>query len=130
MQSHTGRTAQVQDAWLDERGRLFLRTDIGFGLVHSLDMEAASDALDGDQLATVYVGGEAFQAVDAPPGYLSSIATTGATVLATGLSGTLASRDGGHFERLTAQPYNVVRLIDRKTGVLGGPGGTVGLWRA
>jgi len=84
----------------------------------------------GVNLAWLAPGGEAFQAVDAPPGYLSSIATTGATVLATGLSGTLASRDGGHFERLTAQPYNVARLIDRKTGVLGGPGGTVGLWRA
>ncbi len=46
VQSHTGRPAQVLDAWLDDRGRLFLRTDIGFGLVHSLDMEAASDALD------------------------------------------------------------------------------------
>ena len=46
VQSHTGRAAQVQLAWLDEQGRLFLNTDIGFGLVHSLDMEAASDALD------------------------------------------------------------------------------------
>jgi hypothetical protein len=44
--SHTGRPAQAQDAWVDERGRLFLRTDLGFGLVHSLDMEAASNALD------------------------------------------------------------------------------------
>jgi hypothetical protein len=38
-ESHTGRPAQVLDAWLDDEcGRLFLRTDIGFGLVHSLDM--------------------------------------------------------------------------------------------
>ena len=44
--SHTGRPAAVQAAWLDEAGRLFLQTDIGFGLVHSLDMEAASDALE------------------------------------------------------------------------------------
>ncbi|ALL14512.1 WD40/YVTN/BNR-like repeat-containing protein [Caulobacter henricii] len=82
----------------------------------------------GVNLAWLPPGGDQFQAVDAPPGFLSSIATTGATVLATGLSGTLASRNGGQFERLTAQPYNVVRLVDRKTGVLGGPGGTVGLW--
>jgi len=43
--SHTGRAAQAQSAWLDERGRLFLDSDIGFGLVHSLDMGAAADAL-------------------------------------------------------------------------------------
>lgn len=87
-------------------------------------------AAKGVNLAWLAPGGHEFQAVDAPAGYLSSIATTGATVLATGLSGTLASRDGGHFERLTAQPYNVVRLVNAKTGLLAGPGGTVGLWKA
>ena len=46
VQSHTGRMAQVQSAWVDEHGRLFLQTDLGLGLVHSLDMEAASDALE------------------------------------------------------------------------------------
>ena len=46
VQSHTGRPATVQGAWLDEQGRLFLQADIGFGLVHSLDMEAASNALE------------------------------------------------------------------------------------
>jgi hypothetical protein len=46
LRSHTGRAARAQSAWLDEQGRLFLLTDLGFGLVHSLDMEAASDALD------------------------------------------------------------------------------------
>jgi hypothetical protein len=46
VESHTGRAAQVRGAWLDEQGRLFLHGDIGFGLVHSLDMEAASDALE------------------------------------------------------------------------------------
>ena len=44
--THTGLAAQVRSAWVDERGRLFLDTDLGFGLVHSLDMEAASDALE------------------------------------------------------------------------------------
>jgi hypothetical protein len=44
--SHTGRAAVASAAWLDDAGRLFLQADIGFGLVHSLDMEAASDALD------------------------------------------------------------------------------------
>jgi Protein of unknown function (DUF2946) len=46
VQSHTGRPAQVLTAWVDEHGRLFLHTDLGFGLVHSLDMEAASNALE------------------------------------------------------------------------------------
>ena len=45
LDSHTGRAAQAAGAWLDDRGRLFLDTDIGFGLVHSLDMGAAADAL-------------------------------------------------------------------------------------
>ena len=44
--SHTGREAQFESAWLDERGRLFLATDIGLGLVHTLDMETAADAVE------------------------------------------------------------------------------------
>ncbi len=44
--SHSGPPAQVQAAWTDERGRLFLDTDIGYGIVHTLDMEPASDALE------------------------------------------------------------------------------------
>jgi Protein of unknown function (DUF2946) len=44
--SHTGRAARFESAWLDERGRLFLATDIGAGIVHTLDMEAASDAVE------------------------------------------------------------------------------------
>jgi hypothetical protein len=44
--AHTGRDAVVQSAWTDEQGRLFLLTDIGFGLVHTLDMGVASDALE------------------------------------------------------------------------------------
>jgi hypothetical protein len=44
--SHTGRPAQVRGAVTDETGRLFLDADLGFGLVHSLDMEAASDAVE------------------------------------------------------------------------------------
>jgi hypothetical protein len=35
----------VQGAWLDEVGRLFLETDAGFGIVRSLDMDGAADAL-------------------------------------------------------------------------------------
>jgi hypothetical protein len=44
--SHTGRAARFESAWLDEQGRLFLATDIGLGIVHTLDMEAASDAVE------------------------------------------------------------------------------------
>jgi hypothetical protein len=44
--SHTGRPAQVRGAVLDETGRLYLDTDLGFGLVHSLDMGQAADAIE------------------------------------------------------------------------------------
>ncbi|MEF7617124.1 DUF2946 family protein [Aquincola sp. MAHUQ-54] len=43
LHSHTGRPASFRSAWLDESGRLFVDTDIGFGLVHTLDMETASN---------------------------------------------------------------------------------------
>jgi hypothetical protein len=46
VKSHTGLPATVQSAWVDESGRLFLATDIGFGIVHTLDMETASDAVE------------------------------------------------------------------------------------
>ena len=44
--SHTGLSANHEHALLDERGRLFLATDRGLGLVHTLDMQAASDAIE------------------------------------------------------------------------------------
>jgi Protein of unknown function (DUF2946) len=44
--SHTGVTANVMSAWLAETGRLFLESDIGFGVVHTLDMEQAADAVE------------------------------------------------------------------------------------
>lgn len=44
--SHTGLPARFESAWLDEQGRLFLATDLGLGLVHSLDMEAAADQVE------------------------------------------------------------------------------------
>ncbi|MFO1328559.1 MAG: DUF2946 family protein [Rubrivivax sp.] len=47
LHAHTGREAgEVEASWLDEAGRLFLSTALGFGIVHSLDMNEASDALD------------------------------------------------------------------------------------
>ncbi|MEO5696353.1 MAG: DUF2946 family protein [Burkholderiaceae bacterium] len=44
--SHTGRAASFESAWLDETGRLFLATELGLGLVHTLDMGLAADAVE------------------------------------------------------------------------------------
>jgi len=44
--AHTGQPAQPRSTWLDERGRLFLDCDIGFGIVHTMDMLAASQAVE------------------------------------------------------------------------------------
>ena len=44
--SHTGLAAQFESAWLDEGGRLFLATDLGLGIVHTLDMEQAATAVE------------------------------------------------------------------------------------
>lgn len=44
--SHTGRAATASDAFVDEAGRLFLATGIGLGIVHTLDMEAAAEAIE------------------------------------------------------------------------------------
>lgn len=53
IQSHTGRRPSAGEvtAWTDEFQRLFLATPLGLGLVHTLDMEIAADALEnGDWL--------------------------------------------------------------------------------
>jgi DUF2946 family protein len=44
--AHTGEPARVSTAWVDEHGRLFLDTDLGFGIVHSQDMLDASSAIE------------------------------------------------------------------------------------
>lgn len=46
LRSHTGRDARFESAWLDEHGRLFVATDLGLGIVHTLDMESAADAVE------------------------------------------------------------------------------------
>lgn len=46
IRAHTGLRADYRSAWLDESGRLFLATDHGFGIVHTLDMESASRAIE------------------------------------------------------------------------------------
>ncbi len=47
--SHTGRPAVASEAMVDESGRLFVASDIGLGLVHTLDMELAADAVERGQ---------------------------------------------------------------------------------
>lgn len=44
--AHTGQPARMQRCVLDETGRLYLKTDTGFGLVHTLDMTHAADAVE------------------------------------------------------------------------------------
>jgi hypothetical protein len=44
--AHTGRPAQFRAALVDERGRLFIHTDAGLGIVHTLDMEVAAGAVE------------------------------------------------------------------------------------
>jgi hypothetical protein len=44
--SHTGVPARPQRCVLDEAGRLYLETDLGFGLVHTLDMGLAAEAVE------------------------------------------------------------------------------------
>jgi hypothetical protein len=50
--AHTGRDAKVGQVIVDENGRLYLATDIGFGVVHTLDMEAAADAIEAGEWKT------------------------------------------------------------------------------
>lgn len=44
--AHTGQLARVQRCVLDEQGHVYLETNIGFGLVHSLDMGLAAEAVE------------------------------------------------------------------------------------
>lgn len=46
VRSHTGREAAVHSVLLDEAGRLYLDTDLGPGLVHSLDVHMAVPAVE------------------------------------------------------------------------------------
>jgi hypothetical protein len=44
--AHTGQAATPQRCVTDEQGRLYLETDLGFGLVHTLDVQDAADAIE------------------------------------------------------------------------------------
>ena len=47
LETHTGLPVhEVRSSWLDEQGHLYLETEHGLGVVRSLDMVAAADAID------------------------------------------------------------------------------------
>ena len=46
LQAHTGQAARARQCCVDQEGRVYLDSDIGFGLVHTLDMALAADAID------------------------------------------------------------------------------------
>jgi hypothetical protein len=47
--SHTQREAQYQSSWLDDAGWLYLETDLGFGLMHSMDMLLAVQKIESKE---------------------------------------------------------------------------------
>ena len=49
VRSHTGQAVRAEQACVDEQGRLFLATDLGFGLVHTADMEVAARAVESGE---------------------------------------------------------------------------------
>jgi hypothetical protein len=69
LMSHTGSAARFGSAWVDERGRLFVATDLGLGIVHTLDMETAADAVERGAWAPAEIG---FEALPARYGYVLS----------------------------------------------------------
>ena len=46
VKDHTGKAARVKRCLLDQHGFLYLESDTGFGLVHSMDTGHAADALE------------------------------------------------------------------------------------
>ena len=44
--AHDGQAAQVRAVLTDEQGRVFLRTDLGFGIVHTQDVAQVADAIE------------------------------------------------------------------------------------
>jgi hypothetical protein len=44
--AHTGRSATLDHAVMDEHGRVYLMTDLGLGLVHSMDVPLVAAAVD------------------------------------------------------------------------------------
>jgi hypothetical protein len=53
--AHTGTPARFEAAWIDDQGRLYLSTDQGFGLVHTLDTACAADEIEQGRWAPTEV---------------------------------------------------------------------------
>ena len=47
--SHTRREVLYQSSWLDDAGWLYLETDLGFGLMHSMDMLQAVQKIESEE---------------------------------------------------------------------------------
>jgi hypothetical protein len=61
--SHTGlAAASADEAFVDELGRLFVASDLGLGIVHTLDMGAASEAVERGVWQPQEIGFEALVA--------------------------------------------------------------------
>ncbi len=58
--SHTGRTAHAAMAacLLDDEGRVYVASDIGLGLVHTLDVAQAADAIEREEWAVQAVSAD------------------------------------------------------------------------
>ena len=67
--AHDGRPAQVHAVFTDEQGRVYLRTDRGFGLVHTQDVGGVADAVEAGRWTP-----QAVQAAELPvrEGYVPS----------------------------------------------------------
>jgi Protein of unknown function (DUF2946) len=67
--AHSGAPVRVQRCLLDEHGRVYLETDLGFGLVHTQDVALVAEAVEQG----LWVPGEALaQELPARFGYLRS----------------------------------------------------------
>lgn len=67
--SHTGLPAEVLQVWLDEVGRVYLHTRLGFGLVHTLDTQALAQHMEAQGWQTKTL---ASQELPARFGYVQS----------------------------------------------------------
>lgn len=56
LQTHTGLSCTADACWLDEHERLFLSTSVGLGLVHSMDMDWAAQAVEAGLLSPTSCG--------------------------------------------------------------------------
>jgi hypothetical protein len=51
VQTHTGEQVRIEQAGCDERGRLYLVSERGWGLVHTADMNAAAQRVESGEWA-------------------------------------------------------------------------------